>query len=84
MCPGTDYEATDRSLGPPTRADRHVARACRLYGEFFHYLTGDERSPLTPSLRKLKLKDDRWRYILATPFLQTHEKLEEYAAEAAK
>ena len=57
--------------------ETHVERSYRLYNDFFSYLTDATKSPLSPSLKKLELKDDRWRFILNTALHQCQDKLDE-------
>ena len=51
--------ASARRLDDDQGGDAHTARASGLYGEFFQYLITAEKSPLTPALKKLELKEDR-------------------------
>ena len=59
-------------------------RTRRLYANFFEYLANATQSPFQLSLDKLKLKNDRWRHILSSPFHGTENLLTRWADEATK
>lgn len=54
----------------------------KLYSSFFNYIGTAEKSPLVPSLNKLKLESERWTHILLWPLFLTEAESRAYALEA--